>query len=821
MVVLTQPFHMIIYSTLVSIPMNMVSAGTGGASTFSNVFEIVYALGAMSFIRPAEKYIRELFGFHQGLANMASFDSGKQTIDAAEDKIKGVVDKIRKALEVVAIVATAGAATPAVAAAESATTIATAGTETEVATETLTGDDPSFIGETNPDNLLADDPGIYDGFSRDPFHEDYYSGDEFFDNDLQNEPPSEPKKMDEEELQNLLDGYGWDSDDEDRAELERELRKEGHGDPKYNDSANNESEDISEVDEKNSAVLNSGAEAFAFNNKMSETELQDELDRLGLDKGSEERAEMEEKLRAAGHGDSVGEIGDNIYDEELENYTPASNDAVKYNDGDTRMDELLEDISDYDENDSSDNDKNIKANTVKIEAGNVDMQKNDKNKDLENNVVSDNIKTADEQEEADEEQNIDDNTSDNVDDDEQNINNDTEGNVSADTKENGDQTSEKSINASSVIINAGNVNMQGDISQGATDDKIKTIEEQNENSENAEQSDGNESDEEKKKKENEGKIEIENEGTPVREKDGFITRRKKERKVFWNAATGNAGISDSIKNLSEDSLLGKVGQRALKSKPGQFLEAFEKVGGLQELHGGFNAVRDTFYANGSAPGDWKKTNDRMGKRLKEDEEQREYNFVNNEGNKQYMYNIMYEKHEEKLRAQNPNKSEAWIQNEIKKMADSKLESLSKTYVPLGIGDIQIAYECEEDRKKYGWTAGEAVEQRIKYEKFNNNAINVETVNKYLETNNSTIQESIPNARDYYNNGYTNSKEVARAYELTELLGVTTEYGMKLDKAMKNKGSQVNLNLDNRNDLNDKQKERIGKIMDSYSSSDKE
>lgn len=123
MAVLVQPFHLIIYYVLVSIPLNMVNS-TGEFSLFSNGFEIIYALGAMSFIRPAEKYIRQLFGMDKGIASMASFDSGKQTIDAAkkavEDFGKKLLGVVKTAAVVVASVYTGGAAGAAMGAAGSA-----------------------------------------------------------------------------------------------------------------------------------------------------------------------------------------------------------------------------------------------------------------------------------------------------------------------------------------------------------------------------------------------------------------------------------------------------------------------------------------------------------------------------------------------------------------------------------------------------------------------------------------------------------------------------------------------------------------------------
>lgn len=688
MMVLIQPFHLIIYYTLVSVPLNMVS---GSAFEYQglSMFTMIYALGAISFIRPAEKYIRELFGFHQGLAEKASFDSGKQTMDALADAIKKVVG-------IIAIAATAGAAAPAVGAAEGAA--ATAEVGTEVAPEVLGSADPSLIGEMNPDNLLADDPGMYDGFSRDPFHEDFYSGDQFFDNDLQNEQPSGMNKLSEEGLQEELDNLGLERGSEERAEMEESYRAAGHGD---------QIEDNTLQDEQPRGM-----------SRMNEAELQEWLDETGLEKGSEERIDMENSLRTAGHGD------------------------------------LLENIEQ--------------------EVDNEDIK----------------LKTTNEED--------------------TNVNTETE--KSSNISENNKSQEQNNINANNVIINAGNVSMQGNIqednAENKTSDTIKTAEEQEDDSDDEK--------EERKKKENEGKIEIEDEGTPNRKKDGFLKRRTKDMNAAVDFVRGESGISESIKKLSPDSILGKKAQSALETDLGQKFSKFEELGGLKELHKGFNSVRDTFFA-GPAPGDWKSTNNKMDENIKKRQEQTKFN-ITNQFKEQFTEKYFLELKEQYKG--NKNYNDARLMDMAKSKADSKLKTLTDTYVPLGVTDANIMLELDDDRKKYGLTAEDAVKQRVQYEKFNVNVKNVNSVNEYLETNNSTIQQSIPKARDYYNNGYTNAKDMARAYELTEILGVTTEYGMKLDKALKNKGSQVNLNLDKRNDLDDKQKERIKTVLDSYSN-DKE
>lgn len=103
--VFVQPFHMIVYAVLVGIPLSLVEGWT------SNAFDLFYALMAISMIRPAEKYMRQLFGMDRGIANMASYDSGKQVIT---DTAKAIGKVVKTAVAVGATVATAGVAAGAI-----------------------------------------------------------------------------------------------------------------------------------------------------------------------------------------------------------------------------------------------------------------------------------------------------------------------------------------------------------------------------------------------------------------------------------------------------------------------------------------------------------------------------------------------------------------------------------------------------------------------------------------------------------------------------------------------------------------------------------
>ena len=636
--VLVQPFHLIVYYTLVSVPLHMV-----GASAFEytglSIFTTIYALGAISFIRPAERYIRGLFGMNQGIAEMASYDSGKQTLDAIGDVAK-------KIASVIAIAATAGAAAPAVAGELGAT-------------EALAN---PMIGELNPDNLLADIPGteLYGNISRDPFHEDYFAGDANFDNDLQNPPLSGMNRMNEEELQNELNNMGLEEGTEERAYMESDLRLAGHG------------------------------------SRLNDAQIDQQLRGMGLEEGTEEYEEYANKFREAGHGDLEEDVPQN---------TPISTQEPNI----AMQGKATDDKAD--KKDSTD-EATKKLDKEKEETKNEDQQK------LEN---------------------------------------------------------EKNIGI--------------EVKKGETDA----------------------------------------EDTP--DKDDFLTRRKKD----WNAITdftrGESSVFESINKLSPDSMLRKMPERVKDSKlaeklregkhgdkvekvegfvgrSGDFLRKFDELGGFKELHAGFNTVRDGFFVGG-APGDWKETNRRMEESQKGNIEQAKFNIVNNDNNITNVINKL--ELEEKLRKQYPDKEkypDARIKEMAKEKAKDKIKSMSDTYVPLGIKDPVIMLELEDDRKQFGMTPTEAIQQRVKYEKFNIDQKNISYINEHLNVNATSVKQAVEPAREYYNNGYQNVGDLSRVHELTSLLRVTPEFGMKLDKVLNKKGPNINLNLDNRKDLDDKQKDKI-------------
>lgn len=280
MAVFVQPFHMIVYWALVAIPLDMVNSGGEWDFTGGSLLEIIYALGAMSFIRPAELYLRKLFGMDKGIANMASYDSGKQTFDEIKRTVTEVVKKVAIAgVAVAATVATAGAAAPVAGAAVAgegalaaggAEAMAAGGAEAMAAeggAEMMLGSGAEAAVEgaefieggsafgSDPDLLNADmsHQEIYGNSTRDAFHDDYFSGDQYYDNDLQNSSDSINNAMSEGEIEDFLDSNGLEG--EEREAVKKLLKEQGHGKNEKESSNNSTSRDKAEAEAKAEAKI--------------------------------------------------------------------------------------------------------------------------------------------------------------------------------------------------------------------------------------------------------------------------------------------------------------------------------------------------------------------------------------------------------------------------------------------------------------------------------------------------------------------------------------------------------------------------------------
>lgn len=237
--VFVQPFHMLVYTILLLIPLKLMNGSgfTEGTAIQINYPSIqIYALISLAMIRPIEKYMREIFQFgNTRIDNIASFESGKQTIDkgvkVATEVTKTVALAVAAPVAAGAVAAGAGAATAGVGAAEAGAGMAEAGAGMEAAEAS------SGFGELRTLGQFGEvSDGINDSMviSNDPFHGDYFSGDQFMDNSLQTGDGYDgnlySKRMSEQELQSELDNFREDGLDEDGIkQIENSLRAQGHG----------------------------------------------------------------------------------------------------------------------------------------------------------------------------------------------------------------------------------------------------------------------------------------------------------------------------------------------------------------------------------------------------------------------------------------------------------------------------------------------------------------------------------------------------------------------------------------------------------------
>lgn len=155
---MVQPFHLIVYTVLISIPMD-IAHPDGWNWSWENGTELLYGLMAMSMIKPVEKYFRKLFGLDRGIANMASYDSGMKTF---KDIGKAATSLAKTAVDLY----TGGAS--AMASGAISQGMKTLGDKTPPATES--GETPQWIAE----NWEKDKQGRY--FN--PYNEEWFTPEE-------------------------------------------------------------------------------------------------------------------------------------------------------------------------------------------------------------------------------------------------------------------------------------------------------------------------------------------------------------------------------------------------------------------------------------------------------------------------------------------------------------------------------------------------------------------------------------------------------------------------------------------------------------------
>ena len=118
---MVQPFHLFVYTILVLLPLKTMGIGASGFLNWITgegmLFKYIYILIAIGMIRPIEKFVRSLFGFSGTmLDNVASFESGKKTINqgvkVAKAGVEWVKHKVEQAVQIGVTVARAAAGDP-------------------------------------------------------------------------------------------------------------------------------------------------------------------------------------------------------------------------------------------------------------------------------------------------------------------------------------------------------------------------------------------------------------------------------------------------------------------------------------------------------------------------------------------------------------------------------------------------------------------------------------------------------------------------------------------------------------------------------------
>ena len=225
---------------------------------------------------------------------------------------------------------------------------------------------------------------------------------------------------------------------------------------------------------------------------------------------------------------------------------------------------------------------------------------------------------------------------------------------------------------------------------------------------------------------------------------------------------------------------------------------FENIGKLgNEAYKGVNSVRDTFFVN-AAPGDWKGSaqwaegllKDRLDKK-KVINEREKANWANDKSNVSYVA----AKYLPQMKEIYKGKSDAYIQMQADEKAKKELAKMSE-FVTHGIDDVRVAFELYQDQKKYGYSAEESIRTRAGFERFNSNPENIAHINQHYNVNCSSVSQVMPNAREYYNNGYNNIRDIDWLNYMATKLQKSPNYVMNVDQALRKKGGKINYNGSN-------------------------
>lgn len=235
------------------------------------------------------------------------------------------------------------------------------------------------------------------------------------------------------------------------------------------------------------------------------------------------------------------------------------------------------------------------------------------------------------------------------------------------------------------------------------------------------------------------------------------------------------GISSLLIDKDASKLIDSTFGEDKKVK--MFVGAASEIG--QALYEGYNEIMDGMYV-GEAPKDWKQRSDRWNEYNQESLKAIKTEFVEDPNHIEFI--IKEHKLIEKYRDKYPDKSESRIREYAEEDAKKKLQDMSG-YMDKGVApNIKVLNTLYGDQKKYGLTLDEAIKKSKEFSKFNSDIKNVQSINATYKTSASTVQEIIPEAKDYYyGHGFKNIDDIKNTDFLKEKFKIDKDYAANLTK----------------------------------------
>ena len=745
---MVQPFHLIVYTVLTYIPLT-VTDPNGFAFSFEAPGKLVYALMAMAMIRPAERWLRGLFNMDKGIANMASYDSGKQTIVNTAKAVAAVAATVASGGAAAGAMAAMGGAGAAAGAAKGLSALGKAGNAAGKAGDLADkmgnmGEAANKLGE-GMENKTADQKMLdaydekfgtseWDAAEREQLAQGTYNSNEsLYDN-----------MSDTEMMQMLAENQGYNSiedwkNDEygDYADVAEQMGWLDQSDSGMKEAIAQGVEQGNEDTEKGQNALEQGIQnANQLGDGINVSDLNISAANVNmqgqLNDGNIEQIQETDATRALadkydeGFGTSEWDsqesarlneaaYGDEAYQQYLDSHPMTDDDFMQQ----------MALTHGYDDVDSW-----KKAEPEEYKAFMSDKE------DLEAEA---NIRGYEERNKAE----IGDGS--------------TSGNKT-DVGLGGNQNFANggNLSAGNITINAGTVNMEGS--------QIKTA--------NTLQ-----------------------EGQANNNKDNNNNSESKEDKKLENSTANVNGGEFNLKSGTD--IWDKIGR--LNSSG--VLD--HKISVLNEAMKGANSIGSTLYVDGQAPSESQSftgvadmvLKQRADKR-KENNERAKDNWANNKANINIMMdNYLPEEREKMQKKYGKSKDADYIESAAQESAKTKAKAALKdmsAYVPYGITDVNTAYNLYKNANDKGLSPEQSIMNMAGFEKFNSNSKNLLSINQniqYSGNNYKEVSQAIPNAREYYDNGYQNINEMQWLDYMAERLGKSPQYAMKLDEALKKKGGQ--------------------------------